>query len=107
MWDKFIDLERQIPVLKQRLGAAERSGEYLDFEVAMKQVLVVEGRLRAVRALARAHARKAKLKLQAVCPHEHRVATSTRYDADTKVSTPLSEACTDCGLQLTPRVRAL
>lgn len=95
IWDKYIDLERQIQSLKTRLGAAERSGAFPDFELAIREVLVTERRLKAVRAMARAHWRKARERFQAVCEHKNRVAVKTRY-TEAQVTVTEVEACTAC-----------
>jgi hypothetical protein len=96
MWDKMKDLEAQLHVVRIRLGEAERSQSYPDFEVAMSTVLNADRLLKAVRSTVRAKARNAKARLQAICKHENRAATRTRFNYETKASVTEFEACTAC-----------
>jgi hypothetical protein len=64
--------------LRQAIIRADKSGEYKDFEQAMKEVRATERKMKAVRAHVRANMRKTKKAFQDACSHEKKVDTRVR-----------------------------
>lgn len=93
--DKMYDLVRQVRNnLNDQVLIADKSGDYLDFEKAFKEVRAVESKLQIVRAQVRTMLRKTKPAFQAACPHENKVATHVRTSGGVRVVE--EEACTAC-----------
>ncbi len=80
--------------LNDAIANADETGNYPDFEAAMKQVHIAEAKLKVVRAQVRTMIRKTKPAFQAACPHETKVATHVRTSGGVRVVE--EEACTAC-----------